>query len=70
MMPKIIKTLENKDLGLEAVIADGNAKFNYRVICKDTDADIVFTTIFCHNYFKAKEKADIFLGYLVPEEAA
>jgi hypothetical protein len=41
-----IATYRNIDDGIEARIADGNDRFNYRVVVRDTDADETITVRF------------------------
>ncbi len=62
MEAEAIKTIENKELGLKAIIACGNSEFNYRVTCKCTDLDEKDTVLLCHAYNKAQELAIEFLN--------
>lgn len=57
---EIIATYRNTDDGIEAIIMDGNDKFNYRVVVRDIDADKTITIRFCHNYFQCLEYAKSF----------
>lgn len=61
MAIELIATYRNEAEGLEALIMDGNAKFNYRVVLRDTDADATVCVRFKHNYFEAMQDVDQFL---------
>jgi hypothetical protein len=55
-----IATYRDTTDGIEAIIMDGNDKFNYRVVVRDIDADETITIRFCHNYFQCLEYAKSF----------
>jgi hypothetical protein len=66
---EIIATYRNIDDGIEAIIMDGNDKFNYRVVVRDIDADKTITILFCHHYLQCLEYAKSFFidGYIYVE---
>ena len=59
---EIIKTYTNADDGIEAIIADGNDKFAYRVILRDIDADATIQVIYTHTYIRAENYALEFIN--------
>jgi len=61
MTTELLATLRNDNDGLEALIMDGNDKFNYRVVLRDSDADETIVVQFRHNYFECKNIALEFL---------
>jgi hypothetical protein len=67
-----IAIYRNINDGLEAAIMDGNDRFNYRVIVRDTDADETITVRFCNDYPQCVEFAkSLFVdGYTIEEGAA
>jgi len=69
---KTIAIYRNIDDGVEAVIMDGNDRFNYRVVVRDTDADETITVRFCNDYSQCVEFAKTLFvdGYTIEEEAA
>lgn len=70
-MQEVIATYRNVKDGLEAIIMDGNDKFNYRVVFRDSDADATILVRFKHNYFQAMHDVEEFLlGDFVHVEAA
>jgi hypothetical protein len=70
MSIEIIATYRNKAEGLEALVMDGNAEFNYRVVFRDSDADETLFVRFKHNYFEAmQDVADFLLGDFVHVES-
>jgi hypothetical protein len=64
---KTIARYQNMDDGVAAVIMDGNDRFNYRVIVRDTDADETITVRFCNDYSQCVEFAKTFFvdGYTI-----
>ena len=67
---EIIATYRNEEEGLEALVMDGNDKFNYRVVFRDSDADETLFVRFKHNYFEAMQDiADFLLNDFVHVEA-
>ena len=64
MKTELLTTLRNDNDGLEALIMDGNDKFNYRVVLRDSDSDTTIVVQFRHNYFECK---DIALDFLLNE---
>jgi hypothetical protein len=54
-----IAIYQNIDDGVAAV--DGNDRFNYRVLVRDTDADETITVRFCNDYSQCVEFAKTFL---------
>lgn len=48
---ELIATYRNESDGLEALIMDGNEKYNYRIVFRDSDADATIFVRFKHNYF-------------------
>ena len=69
---KTIATYRNTDDGIEARIMDGNDRFNYRVVVRDTDADETITVRFCNDYSQCVEFAKTLFvdGYTIEEEVA
>jgi hypothetical protein len=69
---KTIAIYRNIDDGVEAVIMDGNDRFNYRVVVRDTDADETITVRFCTDYSQCVEFAKTLFvdGYTIEEDAA
>ncbi len=61
MSIELIATYRNEEEGLEALVMDGNAKFNYRVVFRDSDADATVFVRFKHNYFEAMQDVAEFL---------
>jgi len=61
MSTEIIATYRNEAEGLEALIMDGNEKFNYRVVFRDSEADETLFVRFKHNYFEAMQDVAEFL---------
>ena len=57
-----IKTYTNTDDGIEAIIADGNDKFAYRVILRDTDADASIQIMYTNTYMRAEKYALEFIN--------
>ena len=51
MSMELIATYRNESDGLEALIMDGNEKYNYRIVFRDSDADATILVRFKHNYF-------------------
>ena len=47
---ELIATYRNESDGLEALIMDGNEKYNYRIVFRDSDADATILVRFKHNY--------------------
>ena len=67
---EIIATYRNEVEGLEALVIDGNDKFNYRVVFRDSDSNATLFVRFKHNYFEAmQDVADFLLGDFVHVEA-
>ena len=67
---EIIATYRNEQDGLEALVMDGNDKFNYRVVLRDSDADATVMVRFRHNYFQIMQDVEEFLlGEFVHVEA-
>jgi hypothetical protein len=60
-MMELIATYRNDADGLEALIMDGNDKFNYRVVFRDFDADETLLVHFKHSYFACMEDIKEFL---------
>ena len=58
---EIIATYRNDADGLEALIMDGNDKFNYRVVFRDSDADKTIFVHFKHTYIACMEDIEEFL---------
>jgi len=56
-----IATYRNDADGLEALIMDGNDKFNYRVVFRDSNADKTIFVRFKHSYFACMEDIKEFL---------
>ena len=70
MSTEIIATYRNAEEGLEAVVMDGDDKFNYRVILRDSDADETVLVRFKHNYFEImQDVADFLLNDFVHVES-
>jgi hypothetical protein len=68
---ELIATYRNEKDGLEALVMDGNDKFNYRIVLRDSDADATVMVLFKHNYFEAMEDvAEFLLWDFVHVEAA
>jgi len=69
---KTIAIYRNIDDGVEAVIMDGNDRFKYRVVVRDTDADETITVRFCNDYSQCVEFAKTLFvdGYTIEEDAA
>ena len=61
MKIETIATYRNDTDGLEAVIMDGNDKFNYRVVFRDTDADETVFVRFTHTYLDCMKGVKEFL---------
>jgi hypothetical protein len=61
MTTELLATLRNDNDGLEALIMEGNDKFNYRVVLRDSDADATIVVQFRHNYFECDNIAREFL---------
>ena len=57
----IIATYRNEADGLEALVMDGNDKFNYRVVFRDTDADATVFVRFTHTYLDCMKAVKEFL---------
>lgn len=71
MSIELIATYRNEEEGLEALVMDGNDKFNYRIVFRDSDADATVLVRFKHNYFEAMQDVEEFLlGDFVHVEAA
>jgi hypothetical protein len=66
---EIFAIYRNIEDGIEAIIKDGNAKYNYRVVVRDIDADETITIRFCHHYSQCVEYAKSFFidGYIFVE---
>ena len=62
MAAEIIATYRNEEEGLEALVMDGNSKFNYRIVFRDTDADETLFVRFKHNYLQTMRDVAEFLG--------
>jgi hypothetical protein len=62
-----ITTYSNTDDGLEARIMEGNDRFNYRVVVRDTDADETITVRFCDTYSQCAYFAETLFvdGYIM-----
>lgn len=58
---ELIATYRNDADGLEALIMDGNDKFNYRVVFRDSDADKTILVRFKHTYIACMEDIKEFL---------
>jgi hypothetical protein len=69
---KTIATYRNIDDGIEARITDGNARFNYRVVVRDIDAEETITIQFCNTYAQCVEFAKTLFvdGYTIEEDVA
>jgi len=65
MSIELIKEIKNEEDGLAALIMDGNEKYNYRVVLRDTDAEETIQVIFCHNYIDVEKFANEFVFGLV-----
>ena len=61
MEVELIATYRNETDGLEAVVMDGNHKFNYRVVFRDTDADATVFVRFTHTYLDCMKAVKEFL---------
>lgn len=57
----VIATYRNDTDGLEAVIMDGNDKYNYRVVFRDADADETVLVRFKHTYLNCMDEVRQFL---------
>ena len=64
-----IAIYQNIDDGVAAVIMDGNDRFNYRVLVRDTVADETITVRFCNDSSQCVEFAITFFvdGYTIEE---
>jgi len=62
MTTEIIATYRNEEEGLEALVMDGNSKFNYRIVFRDSDADETLFVRFKHNYLQTMRDVAEFLG--------
>ena len=58
---ELIATYRNDADGLEALIMDGNDRFNYRVVFRDSDADETIFVHFKHTYTACMEDVKEFL---------
>ena len=58
---ELIATYRNDADGLEALIMDGNDKFNYRVVFRDSDADKTVLVRFKHTCIACMEDVKEFL---------
>ena len=58
---ELIATYRNDADGLEALIMDGNDRFNYRVVFRDSDADKTVLVRFKHTYIACIEDVKEFL---------
>jgi hypothetical protein len=58
---ELIATYRNEADGLEALVMDGNDKFNYRVVFRDIDADATIFVRFKHTYIDAYKDIKEFL---------
>jgi len=68
---EIIATYRNEKESLEALIMGGDAKFNHRVVFRDSGADETVLVRFKHNYFEAMQDiAEFLLGDFVHVEAS
>jgi hypothetical protein len=69
---KTMAIYRNIDDGVAAVIMDGNDRFNYRVVVRDTDADETITIQFCNTYAQCVEFAKTLFvdGYTIEEDVA
>jgi len=69
---KTIAIYRNIDDGVEAVIMDGNDRFNYRVVVRDIDADEIITIQFCNTYAQCVDFAKTLFvdGYTIEEDVA
>ena len=61
MKIETIAAYRNETDGLEAVIMDGNDKFNYRVVFRDTDADETVFVRFTNTYLDCMKGVKEFL---------
>ena len=59
---RVFKKYINSEFGLEAVIAEGNDKLDYRVIFRDTDADATVHQILTESNERAEKYALDFVG--------
>ena len=61
MEVELIATYRNEADGLEALIMDGNDKFNYRVVFRDIDADETVFVRFTHTHLDCMKGVREFL---------
>ena len=59
---RVFKKYINSEFGLEAVIAEGNDKLDYRVIFRDTDADATVHQVLTESTERAEKYALDFVG--------
>lgn len=62
MNTELIATYCNEADGLEALIMDGNDKFNYRVVFRDGDANETVLVRFKHTYLACIDDISLFLN--------
>tara|TARA_R110000796_G_C14363587_1_gene413123 strand:+ start:144 stop:359 length:216 start_codon:yes stop_codon:yes gene_type:complete len=66
---ELIATYRNEFDGLEALIMDGNDKYNYRIVFRDSDADATILVRFKHNYFDCmKDIKEFMMGDFIHVE--
>ena len=58
----VFKKYINSEFGLEAIIAEGNDKLDYRVIFRDIDADVMVHQILTESNERAEKYALDFVG--------
>ncbi len=58
----VFKKYINSEFGLEAIIAEGNDKLDYRVIFRDIDADAMVHQILTESNERAEKYALDFVG--------
>ena len=61
MKIELIATYRNETDGLEALVMDGNDKYNYRVVFRDSDADETVFVRFTHTYLDCMKGIKEFL---------
>ena len=59
---RVFKKYINSEFGLEAIIAEGNDKLDYRVIFRDIDADAMVHQILTESNERAEKYALDFVG--------
>ena len=61
MKVELIATYRNETDGLEALVMDGNDKYNYRIVFRDSDADATIFVRFKHTYIDVMKDVKEFL---------